>query len=153
MHLVNIILASSCLLFINACTSNDFKYSETDIKSNEKEIGILGHTFLKVTETDSGKFIIIPCDAFVESYRIDSRFVVHNWGQEKDFITINSLTEESKAYHLKGFNENSGEENSVEFEKLSGSKSYLRINGTLFIDNLSSIIKTSQFDQFLLFRI
>ena len=126
------------IIGLTSCIPDKLKNTETGSQEvKPPQIAIEGHTYLKVTETDSGKFLIIPCDAFVESYRIEKDLIVHNWGQEKDLITTQSFNEESKQYTFKGFNKNSKKEEFIEFEKINESKSYLKVKNVLYIDSIA----------------
>jgi hypothetical protein len=126
------------LLFFNLTSCQDKqngnkKKNDRNIKDN---FSLDGHTFLKVTDTDSGKVLFQPCGASIESYKFYKDSLYHNWGQESDLINKISLSRNNNGYFLKGFNINTNKSEEFDIEKLKGELFYFKINNKIFIDSL-----------------
>ena len=126
------------LLIINmASCQNEKKQKNLENKNTLKnELNLEGHTFFKVTETDSGKVLLQPCDASIENYKFYKDSLYHNWGQEFDILKKISIKQNENIYILNGFNLNTNENDNIQIEKIKDDNSYLKINNKLFIDSL-----------------
>lgn len=105
---------------------------------NKQESIIEGHTFYKITETESGKILYQPCDAKIETYKFYKDFIYHNWGQEYDIINQLYFSEDKdkNVFIFKGHNTNSDENENIVIQKLNIKSTYWKINNEIFIDSL-----------------
>ncbi|WP_409417019.1 hypothetical protein [Flavobacterium sp. PS2] len=111
------------------------------IKNNGKKnkddiLNIEGHTFFKVTETDSGKVLLKPCDASIEKYKFYKDTLYHNLGQEYDLIKRISFIKNEGTYIFKGYNFNTKKNEVIQIKKNNSEEYYLEINNQTFIDSL-----------------
>jgi hypothetical protein len=100
------------------------------------ELNLEGHTFFKVTETDSGKVLLQPCSASIENYKFYRDSLYHNWGQEFDILKKTFIKQNESIYILKGFNQNTNTNDEIQIEKIRNDNSYLKINNEIFIDSI-----------------
>jgi hypothetical protein len=132
-------LLATIVLIINfASCQNQKKQSNLEtVKIFKNYLNLEGHTFFKVTETDSGKILFKPCDASIEKYKFYRDSLYHNWGQEFDIVKKISFKKNKNIYSIKEFNTNTNENNIFQIEK-SSEAYYLKINDEIFIDSLQS---------------
>jgi hypothetical protein len=144
---VNKMRAIILILSLLLISCKDSSIIKNDGKKNKDDIlNIEGHTFFKVTETDSGKVLFKPCDASIEKYKFDKDTLYHNWGQEYDLIKKISFIENKGIYVFKGYNYNTKENEEIQIKKNNVEEYYLEINNQIFIDSLfiNKIILTKE---------
>jgi len=126
------------LLIINmASCQNEKKQKNLENKKTlNNELNLEGHTFFKVTETDSEKVLLYPCDASIENYKFYKDSLYHNWGQEVDILKKISIKENANIYTLYGFNLNTNKNDEIQIQKIKDDNSYLKINNEIFIDSI-----------------
>lgn len=132
-------LLATIVLIINfaSCQNQKKQGSLETVKIFKNDLNLEGHTFFKVTETDSGKILFKPCDASIEKYKFYKDSLYHNWGQEFDIVKKISFKKNKNIYSIEGFNTNTNENNIFQIEK-SSETYYLKINDEIFIDSLQS---------------
>ncbi|CAM3792018.1 hypothetical protein FLGE108171_15190 [Flavobacterium gelidilacus] len=119
------------ILFFSCKEKSNSENNQTIFEKSKIE----GHTFYKVTETDSGKIIYKPCGAEVEKYFFYKDSVLHNWGQEIDVIkNLNIINEKYILY--KGYNTNTNIKEDITIKEVDDKNVYWKINDILFIDEI-----------------
>ncbi|MBE0393765.1 hypothetical protein [Flavobacterium sp. PL002] len=128
------------ILMIVSCKENN----KIDIEKNIEEgyaLDFKGHTFFKVTETDSGKVLYKPCGANIEKYIIYDDSIFHNLGQEHYMFKISSKETLKNQINIKLIYKNNLEvpqtaDSLVKITPLDKTHKYLKINKDIFIDSV-----------------
>lgn len=119
------------ILFFSCKEKNNSENNPNIVEKSKIE----GHTFYKVTETDSGRIIYKPCGAEVEKYIFYKDSVFHNWGQEIDVIkNLNIINKNNILY--RGFNTNTNIKEDIIVKEIDDKNVYWKINNILFIDEI-----------------
>ena len=109
------------ILLTVSCNNKDIK---------EKD-NIIGHTFFRITKTDSMDIIKQPCDARIATYKFYKDSIVHDWGQEIEAFKV--LRSEDRMSFIRNFQH----KNEVyQLKILDKEKHYWLINNEVFIDSL-----------------
>ncbi|ADV51242.1 hypothetical protein I2486_19720 [Cellulophaga sp. E16_2] len=106
-------------------------------KRNNYENNIEGHTFFKVTETNSQKILFEPCYASIETFKFYKDSIYHNWGQEYDNIKNISKEVKTDGYLLKGYNDNLNKISEINISRPKGKDLFWTINPKVFIDSIN----------------
>lgn len=136
--MIQIKLIFTILLMANlaSCQKGEKQNKAKDSEILKSELNLEGHTFFKITETDSGRVLFKPCGALIEKYKFYKDSLYHNWGQEYDLIKKTSLKKNKDVYIFEGYNHNTNESDIIQIKKMNAEGYYLEINDEIFIDSL-----------------
>lgn len=141
------IIFNIILLSIITISCKDKKFDNTNINNKNEgieeysKINITGHTFFKITETDSGKILFKPCGANFEKYIIFGDSVFHDLGQEHFMLKITSkeiLENQTKYKVIYKYNLEVPEtaDSLLKIIPLDKTQKFWKINNDIFIDSI-----------------
>ncbi|MFB9110639.1 hypothetical protein [Flavobacterium gyeonganense] len=117
--------------------------NESEIIKEYSKIDVEGHTFFKVTETDSGKILFKPCGANFEKYVMFGDSIFHHLGQEHFMFKITSkeISENQIIYKLiykYNLEVPDTADSLIKIIPLDKNQKYWKINNDIFIDSIFS---------------
>lgn len=115
--------------------------NKKEVLKEHSKIDIIGHTFFKVTETDSGKVLYKPCGANIEKYVIYNDSIFHNLGQEYFMLNVTSIQRIEKYVAYKTiykYNKEIPDTNDsiIKIVPIDKIKKFWKINNEVFIDSV-----------------
>ena len=126
----------SMLILAISCSDKNTSVNKDNVEHKSK-IDISGHTFFKVTESDSGRILYKPCGANIEKYIIYQDSIFHNLGQEYFTMKIKSIS--NIGYNITYKTEfPDGGESLIKIFSIDKNKKFWKINNEIFIDSIFS---------------
>jgi len=132
----------SILILAISCSDKNSSVNKDNVEHKSK-IDISGHTFFKVTESDSGRVLYKPCGANIEKYIIYQDSIFHNLGQEYFTMKIKSISNIGDNITYKtAYKYNNefpdGGESLIKIISIDKNKKFWKINNEIFIDSIFS---------------